>query len=369
MSIADKGLQYWLPHYIWQQLSRKSYRGQGGPLHIMFCLVDHFEPFHGGADFKRAEWRVTEWVKRYPIMAKKHQDADGKAPQHTWFYPPHLDHVFLRDLVGLCKDGYGEIEMHLHHNHMEPFPDTEETLRAKILKCIDDYAEYGIFCLPDGSRRFAFIHGDWSLDNSRGEEFCGVNNEIDILSNSGCYADFTFPSLGATQPAMVNSIYYAKDNPVRPKSYNWGRPVCVEREPEGGLMMIQGIIGLRWYSRTHRCRPSIEASNIDRQDYPFPSRIDYWVNNAIRVKGRPDWLFIKLHTHGCHEVDFETLFGPASDNMYSYLEEKYNDGRNFSLHYVTAREIYNIVKAAEAGKGGNPGNYRNFVIPSYLYTL
>jgi hypothetical protein len=32
------------------------------------------------------------------------------------------------------------------------------------------------------------------------------------------------------------------------------------------------------------------------------------------------------------------------------------------LHYVTARELYNIVKAAESGAGGNPGAYRDFVI-------
>jgi hypothetical protein len=49
--------------------------------------------------------------------------------------------------------------------------------------------------------------------------------------------------------------------------------------------------------------------------------------------------------------------------MYSYLERSYNDGRDYVLHYVTARETYNIIKAAEAGKTGNPGDYRDFILP------
>jgi hypothetical protein len=35
----------------------------------------------------------------------------------------------------------------------------------------------------------------------------------------------------------------------------------------------------------------------------------------------------------------------------------------FRLHYVTAREAYNIVKAAEAGKAGDPNAYRDFEVP------
>jgi len=333
----------------------------------MFCIVDHFEPFHGGVSFERAKWRVKQWIKHYPKMADKHKDADGKPPQHTWFYPPHLDHRFLKDLVGLCKDGYGAIEMHLHHNHMDPFPDTSETLRAKIKKCIDDYSKYGIFCLPDGLKRFAFIHGDWSLDNSRGDEFCGVNDEIKILKEMGCFADFTFPSLGKTQPAMVNTFYYVKDDLERPKSYNWGRQVRVGGRPWGDLMMIQGIVGFRWQSRIHRFKLSIEASNIDKSDYPFPGRIDFWVRNGVNIKGRPDWIFIKLHTHGGRDVDFDYLFGHSADEMYKYLEKNYNDRNKYFLHYVTAREMYNIIKAAEAGEQGNPNMFRDFKIPKYSY--
>ena len=33
------------------------------------------------------------------------------------------------------------------------------------------------------------------------------------------------------------------------------------------------------------------------------------------------------------------------------------------LHYVTAREVFNLVKAAEAGKSGDPNPFRDFVLP------
>jgi hypothetical protein len=35
----------------------------------------------------------------------------------------------------------------------------------------------------------------------------------------------------------------------------------------------------------------------------------------------------------------------------------------YRLHYVTAREMANIVRAAEEGKAGNAGDYRDFSLP------
>lgn len=132
-------------------------------------------------------------------------------------------------------------------------------------------------------------------------------------------------------------------------------------------MMIQGIIGLRWNSRTHKFLPSIEQSNIDVSDYPFDRRIDYWVKKGIHVEGKPNWIFIKIHTHGAREEDREVLLGKRCDDMYSYLESKYNDKKRYFLHYVSAREMYNIINAAVAGKKGNPNEYRDYLIPRYAY--
>src|SRR5437764_446696 len=80
-----------------------------------------------------------------------------------------------------------------------------------------------------GRPAFGFIHGNWALDNCRVEgvrNFCGVNDELTVLAEEGCYADFTFPALfHLAQPRQSNSIYYAEDDPQRPKSHDRGVPV------------------------------------------------------------------------------------------------------------------------------------------------
>ena len=365
----NKGLRYWLPYYLWQKMLPREKPDPTKPIHVFLCIVDHFEPFNGPVDYQTALQRVLTWKKEYPKFADRHSDAEGKPIQHTWFYPPHLDHRLLPHLVELCQAGYGDIEMHLHHNHMEPFPDTSETLRAKILRCIEDYGKFGIFTQPSGPPRFGFIHGDWSLDNSGGPEICGVNDEITILREMGCFADFTFPCLNRSQPAMVNQIFYAVDDPEKPKSYNWGIPLAKGgKAPENALMIIQGTIGLRT-DKSKKFKFAIDYSGLDSNDPPTPERFDFWIRNAVSIEGYPNWKFIKLHTHAGREKRWDANFGASADNAFRYLEMKYNDGKNYILHYVAAREMFNIIRAAEAGKEGNPSLYRDFEVCSYSYTV
>jgi len=45
--------------------------------------------------------------------------------------------------------------------------------------------------------------------------------------------------------------------------------------------------------------------------------------------------------------------------------EKYNDASRYVLHYVTAREAYNLARAAVDGKTGDPRQYYDYLIPPY----
>ena len=83
---------------------------------------------------------------------------------------------------------------------------------------------------------------------------------------------------------------------------------------------------------------------------------------AIHLPGRPEWVFVKVHTHGAADRNLAGLLGGGFEALFSDLERRYNDGRRWRLHYVTARELYNIIKAAEAGHTGDPSDYRNFAI-------
>jgi hypothetical protein len=48
--------------------------------------------------------------------------------------------------------------------------------------------------------------------------------------------------------------------------------------------------------------------------------------------------------------------------LWAALESRFKHP-NTRLHYVTAREAYNIIKAAEAGHDGNPTEFRDFDVP------
>src|SRR5262249_2846115 len=158
---------------------------------------------------------------------------------------------------------------------------------------------------------FGFVHGNWALDNSRPDgRWCGVNNELDILREVGCYADFTFPSAPSpTQPRKVNSIYYATDDPERPRSHDQGIDVGTGPAPVRGLMLIQGPLVLDWRRPRWGLLPRLENDCIQGSQPPGIDRVDLWLKARIQVPRRPDWFFVKLHAHGAHESTHEALLG------------------------------------------------------------
>ncbi len=166
-----------------------------------------------------------------------------------------------------------------------------------------------------------------------------------------------------TQTSQVNSIYYATDNPRLPKSHDTGVDVQVGGKPTGDLLLIQGPLALNWRERKWGILPRIEHADVAGHTRATPSRIDLWIEQRISVGGQPDWIFVKVHTHGCQERNFTATFGEAAEQMHTYLQSRYNDGARYRLHYVTAREMYNLVKAAEAGHSGDPNPYRDFALP------
>ena len=358
--IRARHMQIWLGSY----LRRRPPAPGPGPVHVMFCFVDHFEPAWGKADLETQRARVDRWCKDYRVLASAHRDADGRPPQHSFFYPEeeyleeHLDKI-----AALCAEGYGEIEIHLHHDN-----DNEDNFRATITR-FNELLHTRHGALPrdprTGELRFGFIHGNWCLDNSRPDgRWCGLNNELILLRELGCYADFTLPSAPSdTQTRTINAIYYATDDPRRPKSHDVGVPVQAGGKPTGDLMIVQGPLGLNWRRRRFGLVPRIENADVRRSCPPDADRIDAWIRTAIQVEGRPDWIFVKIHTHGTQERDMDTLLGEAAHAMYEHLEQRYNDGNHHVLHYVTAREMYNIVKAAEAGHSGDPSRHRDYELP------
>ena len=346
--IRKRNLHLWIWSHFSSVLAQRC-RACNAPIDLFVCVTDHFEPAWQQPGYETECRRVAEWMERYPALARRHKDCDGRYPQHTFFYPEeeyrpeHLD-----KLAQLCKEGFGDVEVHLHHDR-----DTAEGLRDKLLRFKSIlYEKHGLLHrnTVTGEIEYAFIHGNWTLDNSGHQgRFCGVNNELVVLRETGCYADFTLPSAPSeTQTSTINRIYYATDDPFRPKSHDTGVEVEVGKGLSGDLMIVQGPLTLNWKSRKWGIFPKIENAELSGDNPPTAERVDLWVQQHIHVKGKPNWVFIKLHAHGAEEGNFEALFGEPMHGMLSYLETVYNDGSKYRLHYVTAREMYLLIKAAEA---------------------
>ncbi len=355
-----KNVHQWLGAYLRQRSPARP----AGPVHIMFAFVDHFEPQWGRPDYDIEVQRVARWCDGYRALASRHRDADGVPPQHTFFYPEEeYRPEHLNALAGLCKQGYGEIEVHLHHDH-----DTEAGLREKIQGFVQKlHQRHGALPVDPttGQPAFGFIHGNWALDNSRADgRWCGVNNELRVLGQLGCYADFTLPSAPSdTQTRKINSIYYATDDEHGPKSHDDGVDVCAGQACRGDLLIVQGPLALNWRNRRHGVVPRIENADIRAAYPPTADRVALWLRQHIHVRGRPEWVFIKVHTHGTPERDSEALLGAPVEALFAHLESHYNDGLRHVLHYVSAREMFNIIKAAEAGLSGDPNRYRDYRLP------
>jgi len=327
-----------------------------GPVHVMVLVTDHFEP-------NRQLPVATEWMNRYVAMASRHRDADGRPPQHTWFYPAEkYEPAIMQLLHDTSRAGFGEVEFHYHHDY-----DTAQTLRPKLVQALSQFATFGFNRTVDGQTRFAFLHGNFGLDNSNGPFYCGVSTELSMLRELGAFADFTFPSLYMdSQPRIVNQIYAARDDD-RPKSYDTALPLSTLRRGEADLMIFEGPLIYNPTLNPRRLFLELDDGDIHPAMQASPRRADAWVRANVHVPQRPDWVFIKLFAHGAESpADMEAVTGSGFEGTLDYLEGHYNDGREYVLHYVTAREAYNIAMAAVDGRSGSPANYLDYVVPPYL---
>jgi hypothetical protein len=335
----------WLPDYVGARLAGKDPIPAGS--HLVFVLCDHYEPGRGAEGAARNE----AWLRAFRDVADRHRDHRGRSFRYTWFYPYDHRNDRVRDaLAGEVRAGRGEVELHWHHP-----PADNASFPAMLDSALAWFGEADLLrtASPDSAVRFAFIHGDWCLDGSL--PLCGVTREIDILASRGGYADFTFSTAGsAAQPRLVNRIYYVVDDDA-PKSYDRGTDVAVGGTSED-FLIFQGPTHLSWLGE-------LEYGAVEAFALPDRGRIDRWIDAHLHVRGRPEWVFVKVFSHGIQSG--AVLHGGHLDRLLSDLEDAARD-RGLVLHYMTAREAYNVVKAAEAGREGDPDLYRDFLVPPPL---
>ena len=354
-----------LPAATWRGLQSSARR----PVHLIFALADHFEPAIDPQDgYKRVplaeqERRLEWWAREYPKAVEQWRDHDGRPFVHTYFYPAEqYNEGLIERLAEHCHSGWGETEVHLHHGH--PTADTADNLRRVLTEFRDKLAfRHRCLAAEEGETqpRFCFVHGNFALANSREGRDCGVDSEMSILAETGCYADFTLPTgpWHAAQTAKINSLYECGLPLDQAAPHRKGSDLEAGRPPKIFPLILQGPLLTDLDRSARLLRPALESGAVTRVNPMSLARLELWKRANIRVHGRPDWLFIKLH---CHSMDPNQKDAVIGNPFRKFLEELVSgaEQRKETLHFVTAREMANIALAACDGRDGDPGEYRDY---------
>ncbi len=327
--------------------------------HVVVAVANHYEPGLG----EQAVRRIEGWWKQARLLGNTVRDHDGTPFRHTNFYPAEqYDHHLLELLSGMQAEGFGEVEVHLHHGIDEP--DTAENTR-RILKDFRDVLVEEHKCLSkeiaSGESRYAFVHGNWALANSAGGRFCGVDEEMQILADTGCYADFTLPSApDESQVARINAIYQCGRPLNERKPHRRGPDLKIGDHPKLPLIFT-GPLVFDWQRRMRGVPVPRVDDGCMAANYPLTvDRFNHWRDAGIGVGGRPDWVFVKLYCHGFFPWDYDMMIGEPVKKFWSEVMELAERGREFKLHFASAREAFNMVMAAVENRDGDPGQYRDY---------
>ena len=330
-----------------------------GSTHLVFIVANHFEPGLG----RPALARLEKWCELARATGEAIRDHDGTPFRHTNFFPAEqYERPLLEMLSDLQADGYGEVEIHLHHGVEQP--DTAENTRRQLETFRDVLAEEHR-CLSREHRgsqpKYGFVHGNWALANSAGGRFCGVDSEMQILRDTGCYADFTLPSVPfQSQVPRINAIYQCGHALNEARPHRSGKSLRVGDELQLPIIFTGPLV----FDWTRRVRglpvPRVEDGAL-AQNYPLTmDRFARWRSAGIGVKQRPDWIFIKLYSHGFFDWDQDLMIGEQMKRFMGDVLETAERTGEFKVHFASAREAFNMVAAAVDGKEGQPGAYRDY---------
>lgn len=363
----------WLVRYPWSRTCSILERNAFEKAHIIVTVANHFEPSWGEDGFldrKDQVRRLKEYRKRFKAEAGTVLDVDGTPFRHTNFYPAEqYDRELLHIMAEMQEDDLGEVEVHLHHEGAGP--DTPENFERTIVTFRDTLAERHR-CLSqvngEGLPMYAFVHGNLALANSCGGRYCGVDSEMQILKDTGCYADMTLPSApDESQVPMLNQIYECGNPLDQAVPHRSGTRVATNGKEPSLPLIFTGPLVFNWTRRIAGLPfPRIDDGALAANQSLDMARFNRWRSANVTVSGRSDWVFIKLYCHGFFDYDQSVTIGEEAQRFFSELVETGDKTGKYRVHFASAREAFNMVSAAIDGKSGDPHAYRDYRLQSIM---
>ena len=300
----------------------------GEEVHLLLCIADHFEPHNGRVSAATARTRVESVGRGVPpALRGLPRQRRPPAAAHVLlpgrqYNPEHLD-----ALAGLCRAGFGEVEVHLHHDG-----DTADGLRRATLAEAKDAARrrHGLLPRHRGTGRTGLRLRPRQLGPGQ------------LPARTAAGAGSTMSSTSSGRPAVTPTSLFPRPRarrrrgrstasitrPTTPsaRSRTTGASTSATGPARRRLDVHPGAVGPELARRKRGSLPRLENGCIQGSQPPGIDRLDLWLQARVQVRARPDWYFVKLHTHGAEEYNQRVLLGQPMAGFHEALARRSRGG-------------------------------------------
>ena len=170
-----------------------------------------------------------------------------------------------------------------------------------------------------------------------------------------------------SQVSMLNQIYECGLPLNQKMPHRIGKRVAVFGNKPQLPLIFTGPLIFNWTRRVHGFPvPRIDDGALVENQPMDLKRLNRWLSANITVKGRSDWVFVKLYCHGFFDHDQASSIGAEAARFFNEVIENGEKTNRYKVYFASAREAFNMVSAAMDGKTGSPGKFRDYRLKTIM---